>query len=169
MRILLLFGLLFSAAACAQEPANNVGLIYPQLPAGLTEKGGGLARGTVHADGLWYLFIEGDGKSMVWLNREVGKTVDGKGNRPIWKVLDTLQLPSLRKGEAVHYGNDIACSYTRKADESIIAIGKWKWRKNRVGGYVQNVRLAWRIHPTLDRFEVISPAKVGCRLDEDRD
>lgn len=170
-----LFIALFSMPAMlhAAEISDYVGLVHPPSPSGLAEKGGGLVRGD-SSNGLWYGFIELDGKSMVWLEREVGRIVETPKNswpsdRPVWKVEDVLLLPAVRHGETIHQGMDIECFFKGSPDPSIIAIGKWSWRKKQVGGYARNIRLAWRLHPSLPKFESVSPQNIKCELNEDRD
>ena len=166
-RFIALLLLVFVASVCQASDLNKyVGLVYPPNPQGLSEKGGGLVKGSASEDGLWYVDVELDGKSMIWLQRLI-KRVE---KRPIWQVKDVLMSPIANKDETIHIGYDIECSYKGIRDISIIAIGKWTWRKPPlVGGYAHHIRQAWRTHPTLDKFEEISPRDVLCELNEDRD
>lgn len=162
-----------SAMLHAAEIRDYVGLVYPPSPAGFVEKGGGLVRED-SSEGLWYAFVELNGKSMIWLERQVGRIVETPKdsrptNRPIWKVEDALVLPAVRQGETLHQGMDIECFFKGNPDTSIIAIGKWSWRQKQVGGYARDIRVAWRLHPTLPKFESIPPQDVRCELNEDRD
>lgn len=168
--VLLLLSLLFvSPISPAGETKEYVGLVYPPIPSGLVEKGGGLAIGNASSDGLWYSYVEIDGKPMIWLVREIGRSIANWKDRPIWQVEDTLAAPSVSKGETIHHGNDIECFFKGSADTSIIAVGKWAWRVKQVGGYSHHIRLAWRVNPVLKKFEAISPRDVRCELNEDRD
>lgn len=161
---------LFAHAGYAEK---YVGLVYPPNPPGLVDKGGGPAMGDTKSNSLWYAIVELNGASMVWLEREIGRLKETPKDawpvdRAIWRVEDVLPFPNLRRQEDIHFGNDIECYFKGHRDASIIAVGKWAWRKNNFG-YAQHIRLAWRVNPIKLKFEAISPSKVTCELNEDRD
>ena len=165
---------LVSSIVRAGDAEKYIGLVYPPAPSGLIERGGGLAGEDASSRALWYAAVEIEGKKMVWLQREVGRMIDTPKDswprdRAVWRVEDVLPFPVVRRGETIHFGNDIECSFQGKADTSIIAVGKWAWRKKQVGGYAHHIRLAWRIAPNSGKFEAISPRATRCELNEDRD
>lgn len=76
----------------------------------------------------------------------------------------------LHANEVPLQGDDNGCKSLLHPHLQVIAIGKWKSRKNaRQGGYAHSIRYAWVADPSLEKLRPISPESVACAINDDRD
>jgi hypothetical protein len=122
-----------------------IGLNYPPVPAGLTERFSMLIEGS-EDHGLWMLLDGAD--DMLWLSKLTHYDADGAA---YWQVKDVLDLSNVEAGLTLVPNG---CSLNGVPDNEILAASK--------NGIIQ---LTWRANTTLDKFESIPTSGIECRSD----
>ena len=126
--------------------SQYIGLNYPPVPAGLTERFSMLMEGS-EDHGLWMLIDGAD--EMLWLSKLTHYDADGAA---YWEVKDVLDLSNVEAGLTLIPDG---CSLNGTRDNEILAVSK--------NGIIQ---LTWRANTTLDVFESIPVSGIECRSDK---
>ncbi len=129
-----------------EKSSKYIGLNYPPVPAGLTERFSMLIEGS-EDHGLWMLMDGAD--KMLWLSKITHYDADGAA---YWEVKDVLDLSNVEAGLTLIPDG---CSLNGISDNEILAASK--------NGIIQ---LTWRANTSLDRFESIPASGIECRSDK---
>ena len=123
-----------------------VGMIYPPLPAGLTEEFGMLIQDA--NDHSLSLVSDGTNK-MLWFSQLTH--YDANGNA-FWQVKDILGISDLEPGLTLIPDG---CSLNGVPDSELFVVGKG-----------ETIQLAWRANTALNVFEVIPINGIQCHSDK---
>ena len=135
-----------AAGAAPEKFSQYIGLNYPPIPTGLTERFSMLMEGS-EDHGLWLVMDGAD--EMLWLSEITLYDADGAA---YWEVKDVLDLSDLEAGLVLIPDG---CFLNSAPDNEIIIAGK-----------DETVLLAWRANTVLDVFEVIPTNGIECRSDK---
>ncbi|MDQ3004545.1 MAG: hypothetical protein M3R47_04080 [Chloroflexota bacterium] len=129
-----------------EKISQYIGLSYPPLPAGLSERFSMLIQGSdVHSLSL----VLDAANKMLWLSKITHYDANGA---VYWQVKDVLDLSTVEAGLILVPDG---CSVNGVSDNEIFAASK--------NGIIQ---LTWRANTTLDRFESIPVNGIECRSDK---
>jgi hypothetical protein len=136
------------------EPAAIVGLRHgPEpLPSGFEDRGGVLLDPAGKSE-YALKSVAAQNQEMIWLNWFTYHDAAGK---PHWEVRAVLQLPALRDDEMVSYGGN--CLINGERDPEIIAVVLVEEDEE----LLTNIRQAWRVNLSLEKFEEIPTSGVVC-------
>ena len=84
------------------------------------------------------------------------KTIGRDGNHAIFRVLDILNIPALKKSERLMHGMNV-CKMNGNFDHEIIAIAKDEEVRE-----LTNIVKAWRANTVNEKYEEMSIAGITC-------
>ena len=145
-----------SSNVLPQATSVEPGFRYPPLPPGYTDYGGGLL-GTPPRVEYSLSLVAGPGGEALWLSRFTHHDSLGKAH---WELRAQRILPTISSGMSVAR---LDCSLDHEPNAGVVAIGTW------IADTLVNIRAAWLALPSVERIDTISPERVACSYEEDRD
>jgi len=154
---------LLLALACAHPATDKgprasvpLGLNYPPLPPGLVEEGGWLVGPDTAI--TYSLSVVAMGRSRaLWLSRFTHHDSLGKAH---WRLRRGIALPSLPEGYVLA---TVDCSVDGTPDARVVAVGRWDNYR------FVDIRHAWVARTREERIDTLSPSRVTCTYEGDRD
>ena len=160
MRILLLASALAVLSGVASSPPllaqqadslGIVGAVYPPLPSGYVDKGGGLfidEETSVHAIN----FLEGPSGTLVVLERKVKRAEQPEAR---WKVLSAMHYPETDSSQSLIV---LDCKLDGELDPEVLAVVDHEADKQEL----TVVHRAWRADRSAGAFESMPVEGVSC-------
>lgn len=138
-----------------------VGKVYNihQLPNEFNNNGGGVISDfTKQSDlRLWVTRFELDSLTIIILQKMLFRDSSGS---PYWKILDVLNISDMKNNEL----------FVFPSMASIILDGKPTWETVGIGspdkkGFIKKFRKVWKVLPSNEKFQEISPESFSCQLE----
>jgi hypothetical protein len=142
------------ACGCTTH-ASLVGMRVPPYPAGMTERSGTCLPAAGGAKDCQYSLSVIDSDSTApSLAVALESTTGGTREQPLWRVVDTAELPRVRSGYSLEMGS---CRVDERKDEGVMAIVKTGTEK-----YWGDSYWAVRFDRKQKRFVTLPAAAVDC-------